>query len=173
MSESPRLDMDDAIDRVAARLVAVTDDSRLLQRVMTRLPERAAPPWFAAMPVQLAAGGALVLIAFLYARPWRESAPSALPRITAIVPLEVPDPGSRIPVEPIDSRLPSPDSRLPGDAVDRPDHERSLPPVAPLESLAVASIDAPAIEADALDPLAPLVLTELPLASDASSPHQR
>lgn len=164
-------DLDDTIDRVAAKLVAVTDESCVLQQVMARLPERAVSPWFMTMPVQLAAGAALVLIAFLCARPSRESA-SIEPSLVAVaepVTSRVLDPGPRMP----EARVPGPGSRIPTVAIDRPDHERSLEPVEPVQALELDLIAAPALELDAAAALEPLVLTELPLASDASSPRER
>lgn len=169
MIESPRHELDDAIDRVAAKLVAVTDDTHVLQQVMTRLPERTPSPWFAAMPVQLAAGAALVLLAFWYPRSSREPAPIEPPRVAVIAPVESPIPAPR---SPIPDTLRDRTVRALA-AVDRPDHERSLAPVDAIGALELNSIAAPALELDGAAALEPLVLTELPLASDASSPHER
>lgn len=181
MIESPRHELDDAIDRVAAKLVAVTDDGRVLQQVMTRLPERTASPWFAAMPLHLAAGAALVLIAFVYPRSSREPAPLEPQPVAVRAPGDVlePAPGRRNPA--VATRLPTPDSRLrrgfhlrqgfggrvggqarlPRVALDRPDHERSLAPVDAIEALELSAIAAPALELDTAAAFDPLVLTEV------------
>lgn len=173
MNESPRHELDDAIERVAAKLVAVTDDSRVLQQVMTRLPERTASPWFAAVPMQLAAAAALVLIAFFYPRASRESAPLELKPVAVEAPVivPVPPPAPRSTAEA--SRLPTADSRLPRVAPDRPDHEFSLASVEAIEALEISAIAAPPLELDTAAAFDPLVLTELPLASDPSSTRER
>ena len=55
MNQPSRHELDAAIDRVAERMVAVPEDSSLLARTMTQLPERQATPWFLGMRVQLVA----------------------------------------------------------------------------------------------------------------------
>lgn len=171
MIEAPRQPLDDEIDRVAATLVALPDDDRLLQRVMARLPERAASPWFMAMPVQAAAGAALVLMAFLYARSPQEHAPFDSQPQSQLRPLAQgkPTPEHRAAiVRATGMRSPIPNSRSPISE----DHERSLAPVDVIEGLELSTIGAPALEVAAAD-LEPLVLTELVLASEPSSPHER
>ncbi len=179
MIESPRHELDDAIDRVAAKLVAAADDSRVLQQVMSRLPERTSSPWFAAMPVQLATAAALVLIAFFYPRASRESAPLELKPVAVGAPVMVPVPppaprlrrgfhlrqgfGGRVGGQ----------AQLPRVVPDRPDHEHGLAPVEAIEAIELSSITAPSLEVDAAAAPEPLVLAELPLASDASPPHER
>ena len=86
MIDAPRRELDGEIDRVAAKLVAVTENERLMQQVMMRLPDRTASPWLAAMPVQLAAAAALLLLAFLYARPAQVSEPPQLPQVAIVAP---------------------------------------------------------------------------------------
>ena len=185
MIEAPRHGLDEAIDRVAAKLVAVTDDVGLLQQVMARLPERESPSWFLALPVQLAAGAALLLLAFLWARPVEKPmspSVSADARIHSATRLEEAGPPH---LEPLvaDARIPNPGSRLrrgfggqariPVVALDRPDHEHSLAPVAPPVALELTSIAPWALEPHAAVVLAPLVLTELAPANEPDSPRQR
>lgn len=183
MIDTSRHDLDLAIDRVAAKLVAVTDDERLMQRVMTGLPERTASPWLATMPVQFAAAAALLLVAFLYARPAREARPVAAPLVAALAPVRalpvaepsplptpvalIAEPRSPIPPSPRLWRAgPDPRSPIPDD------HDRSLAPVTPLPVLELTSILPAALEPDAAIELAPLVLTDLPLAGDFISPRE-
>ena len=168
MINAPRPDLDAAIDRVATRLVALPEAAGLLPRVLARLPERASSPWWVAMPVQLAAGAALVLMAFLWARPLDGPAPPVTQSVAWI-----PEPAPH----PAESQVAAPaslirETRRPAVAFDRPDHERSLAPVEPLPALAFESIAPMALEPEATVVLAPLVLTDLPLASE-SSPHDR
>ncbi len=174
MIEAPRHDLDEAIDRVAAKMVAIDDDAGALQAVMSRLPERESRPWFLTVPVQLAAGAALVLIAFVWARPSDpQGMPIALAPIAATAPplvtARLVEPASFRPVV----RIPDPESRIPAITIDRPDHEFSLPPVDALEAIELSALTTPALELAATPLFAPLVLTDLPLASDVSSPHQR
>ena len=115
MTKSPRHELDELIDRVAAKMVAIDGDGGVVERVMAQLPQRAVTPWLLAWPAQLAAGAALVLVAFLWARPLGRSAassaepvargPEAAPRVEVAIaepaPLlagvRIPDPGSRTP----------------------------------------------------------------------------
>jgi hypothetical protein len=169
MIESPRHDLDAAIDRVAERMVAVPDDTRLLARTMTQLPERQATPWFLAMRVQLVAAAAVVLVAFLFARPAQELPRPAVSQVAvtaAAVPptpdARTPDPGARVPaVRAVVSRLPTPGSRLPAER--REDHERSLAPVAAIDALELVGIAPLAMELDAAAAPEALVVPELAL----------
>lgn len=167
MNESPRLDLDAAIDRVAARMVAVPEDASLLSRTMARLPERRSAPWFMAFRVQMAAAAAVLLVAFVFARPSPEPAGTDAARVAvaapAIVPIpdaRIPDPGSPNPVPAVARQVPS--RRAPV-ALDRPDHERSLAPVAAIEALELIGIAPLAMELEATPAPVPLVVTELAL----------
>ena len=172
MIEAPRHDLDEAIDRVAAKMVAVPGESRMLQQVIERLPERATSPWFLTVPGQLAVGAALVWIAFVWARPSDpQEMPIALAPVAATAPplvtARLVEPASFRPIV----RIPDPESRIPAMTIDRPDHERSLAPVEALMALELGSIAAPVLEPEAAVVFAPLVLSELVLASDSSSPR--
>jgi hypothetical protein len=179
MIESPRPDLDAAIDRVAAKLVEVRGDEELLARTMAHLPERKATPWFLAMRVQLVAAAAVVLVAFIFARPSRELLRPEGPQVAVSAPAVAPIPDPR-PLVP-DSRLPTPafakatagkpdsrlrqgyggQARLPAER--REDHERSLAPVAAIDAIELGGIAPPAMELDAAAALEPLVLRELAL----------
>jgi hypothetical protein len=163
--------VDEAIDRVAAKMVAM-DEADILPAVMARLPARAATPWFMAMPVQLAAAAALVVIAFLSARPSREvKLPESLPVMgqtsiewpsldatPALVAALTPDPRSPIP----DSR-PLLRQGFGGQAPIPEDHEFGLAPVPAIHALELDEIAPAAMELDAASSLAPLVLADLAL----------
>jgi len=178
MNQPSRHELDAAIDRVAERMVAVPEDSGLLARTMTQLPERQATPWFLGMRVQLVAAAAIVLVAFIYARPSRQVTSNVVPQVAVTAPTvaRTPDPsfakategrpGSRIPVAapPVARRLPTPASRLPVER--RPeDHERSLAPVDAIDALELIGIAPSAIEIETAAALDPLVLPELALDS--------
>jgi hypothetical protein len=162
MIASPRQELDEVIDRVAAKMVAIEDDGALMARVMAQLPERVATPWFMSTRVQLAAAAALVLVAFLYARPARE----VTPREASHVPVAAPTVDSK-PVAPLGTlalvkpsfRPVVPDPRSPI----QEDHERSLAPVAAIGALELDGIAPSTLELDAPASLEPLVLTELAL----------
>lgn len=193
MSESPRHGLDEAIDRVAAKMVAADADAGVLHRVLAQLPERVATPWFLRLPVQATAAAAIVAAALVYPRPSREfapleSAPVAMakpaevrpeaavgePVLAAVPRLPTPD---RLPTPTFaratvgrpDSRLPSAAPGLPAAAPDRPDHERSLAPVATIAALELDEIAPSAMELDATAALEPLVLPELALVPQGDS----
>lgn len=169
MTESPRHDLDDPIDRVAAKMVAVEGDGDVMARMMTQLPERGAPLWFMAWPMQLAAGFALVLLAFVWARPLGSPATSGAGLVA-----QPPEPTARLEVaiaEPpslrVDVRVPGPGSLLRqgygGKALIPEDHERSLAPVDAIDPLELDGIAPMTMELDAAASLEPLVLTDLVL----------
>ncbi len=171
MIDSSRHELDEAIDRVAAQMVAAPGDDRMLQQVLAQLPERPASPWFLAKPVQLTAAAALVLFAFIYARAEREAAPIELRQaaVDAPVPSQPPRPRPHTTqAVTADSRLATPVSRL-SSAMDRTDHERSLVPIDVIEPMELGAIAAPALELDAPASLEPLVLTDLSLATKGES----
>lgn len=185
---APRHDLDAAIDRVATKMVAIDDDARVLQGVLSRLPDRASRPWFLGMPVQATVAVALVAAAFQWARP---SEPPATPIAIAPIHSIAPPVVTGLMVVPTDRRAdihlrqgsggqarlpPSPRLRRANptpafaeatagkpDSRVGGDHERSLPPVAAIEAIELGEISAPAIELDAPALLEPLVLTDLSL----------
>jgi hypothetical protein len=186
MNQPLRHDLDAAIDRVAERMVAVPEDSGLLARTIERLPERQATPWFLAMRVQVIAAAAVVLVAFLYARPAQElSRPVAsqvavtAPASTPVVDARIPDPafaeatadrpGSRVPdlaAAPVARQA---QSRPLPPVVDRADHDRSLAPVDAIDALELVGIAPLAMELDAATSPAPLVVPELALDTKGDS----
>lgn len=170
MSESSRHDLDELIDRVAAKMVAVDADAGTLRRVLTQLPERVTTPWFLSVRVQLAAAAVMVVVAFLYARPSR--------KMTSIAALPVAEPAVVAGLRPVEVSpqlvaVPIPDPRLrqgyggparmSAGTVERPDHERSLPPVSAVEALELDGIAPSPIDVESAAAIAPLVLTELAL----------
>lgn len=170
MTNAPRHDLDEAIDRVAAKMVAIDDDAGLLQAAIARLPDRESRSWFLRMPVQATAAAALVLAAFLWARPIdRPALPIAIAPIQASAPPVVAArmvvPATRRP----DVRIPDPGPRIAAVAVDRPDHERSLAPVDPIEAIELGGIATPSIDLESPAAIAPLVLTELALDTEGDS----
>lgn len=176
MSESPRHRLDADIDRVAARMVAVPDDASLLLRTLARLPERHLTPWFMALPVQMAAAAAVLLVTFFFARPAQELAthegmqavvtapgntalPDARTPELAVAAATVGTPGSRIPAPaaaPVARQAPSRPA-----ALDRPDHEHSLAPVDAIDALELVGIAPPAMELHATPAPAALVVPEI------------
>jgi hypothetical protein len=176
MSQPLRHDLDAAIDRVAERMVAVPEDSGLLARTIERLPERQATPWFLAMPVQVIAAAAVVLVAFLYARPAQELSRPEASQAAVTAPASTPA---------LDARIPAPEPRVPDLAaapvarqaqsrpaplvMDRADHDRSLAPVDAIDALELVGIVPPAMELDAATAPAPLVLPELALDTKGDS----
>lgn len=172
MMESPRHDLDAAIDRVAATLVEVRPDDQLLTRALASLPERSASPWFLRLQVQAAAAAALLLLAWVYASPSREQDPAApLPVAARVSPAEAPLVAPRAASAAIPTRqslIPDPRSPIPHS----PDHDYGLPPVGPLPALVLESMEPVALHPEAVTTLAPLVVTELTVA-DESSPREQ
>ncbi|MGE0865311.1 MAG: hypothetical protein AB7P34_15565 [Vicinamibacterales bacterium] len=183
MNRSPRHDLDQAIDRVAAKMVAAPDGDDFVHQVLAELPEREASRWFHAWPARLAVGAALVLVAFVYARPAREAGPGEAPRlaVAATVPaVPVAEPAPLPPAMPTavpagahrslipDPRSPIPDPRFPIPDP-RSDHERSLAPVDPIAALELAGIATPSIDLESPAAIEPLVLTELALDIEGDS----
>jgi hypothetical protein len=173
MIESPRRDLDAAIDRVAARLVEVRGNEELLPRTIAQLPARQTTPWFLAMRVQLAAAAVVMLVAFLVARSSREVPRLEAPHVAAIAGAESPIPGPRSPIPDPGSPIPDPRSLIPAprSAVPDPrsDHERGLAPVAAIDAIELSGIAPPAMELDAAAALEPLVLPELALDNKGDS----
>lgn len=172
MIESPRSELDAAIDRVAARMVDVPEHPGLLSRTLARLPEREVTPWFMAFRVQMAAAAAVLFLAFVFARPLREARsvewpPLAVASPNVVSPAVVAPASAKPEVHEVAFRLPASDSRLP--ALERPDHERSLAPVEAIDALELVGIAPPAMELDAATALEPLVLPELALDTKGDS----
>jgi len=179
MNQPPRHDLAAVIDRVAERMVAVPEDSSILARTIAQLPERKATPWFLAMRVQLVVAAAVVLVAFLFASPSRELPRHEGPQVAAVARAvaPVPDPRPLIPAprSPLPaprslvtdrrSPIPEPRSLIP----DRPDHDRSLAPVAAIDALELGGIAPSAMELDAAAALEPLVLPQLALDTKGDS----
>lgn len=185
MIDSPRHDLDEVIDRVAAKMVAVPDDAGLLSRTMARLPGRTATPWFLSMRVQVAAAAAVGLVAFLSARPspdYETMPDPAAKLVVEPVDLTVPTPVPPAPSVPVAShRRPAPtfakapvrkpDSRLRQGSgaqarlpeASRDDHERSLRPVDAVDAMELVGILTTSIAVESAAAIEPIVLTQLAL----------
>ena len=169
--------LDEIIDRSAARLVAVEPDAGLVERIVHQLPERETPArrvmltW---LP-QCAAVAAVIVAIVIWNRERPDSDATNIPQTGpwAFVLL----PASIDAVEPTVTA--SPQVVTLGRPVARPampdtgllDHERSLAFVERPDFLALPSIGAPSLEPEDALMLAPLVLTELPLSGEPSSPR--
>ena len=180
MSDPTRDPLDQAIDRVAARLVSVDDDRAMVERIVARLPERnGLGGWLRVLLPQAAVATALIVTALVWTRGDRER----------VVPDPTPPPSiaqagasaSEVPVVPAPSAgasaLVNP-TRIaarrvtPAAAALPVDHERSLAPVAAPVPLEVASLASPSLPEEAFVVLAPIVLTELPLSGESNSPQK-
>lgn len=179
MTEPDRDPLDTAIDRVAARLVSVEHDEVMVDRIITRLPERPGRrAWFAPLVPQAALAVCVAIVAFAWTtrdggdvvREPRQLAPVA--RIEPEAPrVVVSSPAADATARPLDKpKGLSPRLVLNGLAAPR-DHERSLVPVAAPVSLEVAALEAPALLDEAPVVVAPIVLTALPLSGESPSPR--
>ena len=161
--------LDDAIDRVAARMTNVEEDAALAGRIVAALPERSAWSGAGWMP-RLAVGALAALTVAVVLRPfydgstdvlrtegaeravWRSHEPASNDRRTTVEPPVI---VRRTPVE-----HPSNDRRTISD------HEFSLPSIPAPEALIVDSMAPEALAgADALE-LASLVIADLPLTAE-------
>jgi hypothetical protein len=179
MTEPARDPLDQAIDRVAARLVSVDHDATMVDRIVGRLPERSGVGgWLRVLAPQAALATVLIVAGLVWTTSDREqvvSDPAAAPPVagagaparevsTVLVPptdVEAPVNATRVAarrVTPIEAALPV-------------DHERSLAPVEAPIPLEVVSLASPSLPEEAFVVLAPIVLTELPLSGESFSPH--
>ena len=169
MSDAPRHELDQAIDRVAARMVAVPDDASLLSRTMAQLPDRQVMSWFVAWPAQLTAGAALILATFLWARPGDRVMNAPGPVVPAAASPLAAAPVAVVTAPVVVALVPGPGSRIPAGALNREDRGHGLAPIDAIDAIELVGIATPAIELDATSPLEPLVVPELALDTKGES----
>lgn len=179
MTDPTRDPLDQAIDRLAARLVSVDHDEAMTERIVARLPERSGPGgWLRVLVPQAALAAALIVAALVWSRSGREPVvadPAAVPSVaqagvatSAVSPVPAPVAGVNTPVNA--TRIAA--RRATPAATELPvDHERSLAPVEAPTPLEVVSLASPSLPEEAFVVLAPIVLTELPLSGESISPH--
>jgi hypothetical protein len=179
--------LDDAIDQVAARMTAVTDDEGLAARIADSLPERSGwSLWWLAPRIAIAAIGAFALLAVL--RPFDDWSPNSGPaeagrHIASVNPAEAghhianvaPDATGTVdlapsevapPVVSVASAFRRTQVGRTGSALDQPDHEFSLPAIDAVAALEVDAL-APANRfEDAPLTIESLEITSLPLTAD-------
>lgn len=180
MNDPTRDPLDQAIDRVAARLVSVDHDRAMAERIVARLPERSsAGGWLRVLAPQAVLATVLIVAAWLWTTNDRDQvvrdpvpAPSVAQAGTAaseaaVVP--APSPAVSVPVNA--TRMAA--RRVTPAALELPvDHERSLAPVEAPIPLEVVSLTSPLLPEEAVVVLAPIVLTELPLSGESNSPQK-
>lgn len=198
MSDPTRDPLDQAIDRVAARLVSVdhdepfdspigrasrrpaglAQDRAMVERIVTRLPERSGlGGWLRVLVPQAAVATVLIVAALVWTTSDREQVmrdPAAAPpaaeagsAASEVPPVRAPMPGVDTPVQATGVAR-----RVTATAIaEPPDHERSLEPVAAPVPLEVVSLASPSLPEEAFVVLAPIVLTELALSGESISPR--
>ena len=164
--------IDDAIDQVAARLVAVPgNDAELSQRIISALPERTSRlRWL--IP-QLTALAAIAIAAIVWTSRLDHPTPPALPSaalntrttlataITANSPVTFGThgtfgtPGTQ-PLEPLE----------PLEPLDRPDFDRALPALETIAALAISDVSTSDIAAPLSIGPAPIEIIEIPMTAD-------
>jgi hypothetical protein len=177
MTEPTRDPLDQAIDRVAARLVSVDHDATMVDRIVGRLPERSGVGgWLRVLAPQAALATAIVVATLVWTMSDRQPVdrdPAGAPAVAAAVPASeapvaiAPISAVEAPARPtrVAARLTPPVAALPAD------HERSLAPVEAPIPLEIVSLASPSLPEEAFVVLLPIVLTELPLSGEAISPH--
>ncbi len=178
--------LDDAIDRVTARMTVVEEDAGLAGRIVSSLPERSV--WLPQVWIARFAFGALAaLTVAVVLRPFDDGATGVGPakaghhgdNATAAEPghhsdsATAPEPGHRTAgigpakaghhsasVESAFRRTGS------GTMVDRPDHEFSLPAIEAVAALAVEALTPTELASEPAVELEPLVIADLPLTAE-------
>ena len=160
-----RVDLDDAIDRVAKRLTHVEDDAVFASRVIASLPERAT--WFGWLTHSWAPRLAMIAIVAVAAMLWNGRRTTELPavEIAANAPPSVPLPGAVEPVVPVRTK-PVERVELVEPLEPRSDFDRSLPAVASPVAIDVASLTTGGLPAEDSLSLPSLVVADLPLTAE-------
>lgn len=199
MNDPTRDPLDQAIDRVAARLVSVdhdepfdspigrasrplaglAQDRAIVERIVARLPERSgAGGWLRVLVPQAAIATALIIAALVWTTRNREQVvgdPVAAPSVADASAAAREVPAAPAPVGAVAApanatRGAAP--RVTETAMAEPaDHERSLAPVEAPIPLEIVSLASPSLPDEAFVVLAPIVLTELPLSGEPNSPR--
>lgn len=177
MSELTRDPLDQAIDRVASRLVSVDHDRAMVERIVTTLPERnGVGGWLRVLVPQAALATVVIAGVLVWTMSHRETVPAepvAAPRVPEVRAGEVP--AARVAVPSMDAAVEAPRMVARRKAAAAPalpvDHERSLAPVDAPRPLEVVSLASPSLPEEAFVVLAPIVLTALPLSGEPNSPR--
>lgn len=184
--------LDAAIDHVAKRLVAVPgNEAELTQQIISVLPDRSSRlRWL--IP-QFVALGAIVIAAFAWTT--RDESPTQASRPSghqAIGPSGPQGPVATIvsasplaPLSPLASSMtnqnpffrtqpsePSEPQEPPEPLRESSDFDNSLPPIAPMNALALSDVTLRAIEAPAAIELAPIEISEIPTPADVPPRQQ-
>jgi hypothetical protein len=161
--------VDAAIDRTAARMVAVPDDPEMVARIIGALPERSSRRGW--LIPQFAALGAIVIAAVVWSTRERPASPAVLPS-TEIAPATA-LPGVITPREPgtafrtLPSEHPEPSEPLPLSS----DFERSLPSLEIADTLMVSDVTPTELPASPALELAPIGVPDLPLTAESFPPR--
>jgi hypothetical protein len=165
--------LDDAIERVGARLTRVEQDDELLARIVARLPRRSSSlGWLLgawAPRLAIVALGAIAITGVL--APLEDPSTAVLRTENANLPtvqlrasIEPVVPNRTKPLE----RLEPPERPEPLVQVTVADHEFALPAIAAVAPLALDNLMPASMSAAAPLTLAPLAIVELPLTADFS-----
>ena len=162
-----RLDLDTAIDRVAARLTQVDDDPQLASRIVASLPERST--WFGGWVPRLAALALIVAATAAVLRMFDDRSTAVLRSSStiAVVTEFTPVIASRI-----EARI-APDDRRTivepplNDLRTAADFDRSLPPVAAPVAVDIAALSAGDLPAERALLLEPLDVPSLSLTAES------
>ena len=174
-----KIRLDEAIDRVAARMTAVEEDEALATRIADALPERSGWSLYGwaprlAIAAALAIGTTLVVL-----RTFDEGSTDVLRTdgaTTAPTIAEPPSNDRRTNVEPpliVRRTSVEASSNVRGMTVeaDRPDHEFSLAAIAAPEGLAMSPLSPGDLPAEDTLTIAPLEIADLPLTGESFAPR--
>jgi hypothetical protein len=164
--------LDEAIDRVAARLTHVDEDPALASRIVAALPERVS--WFGWLFHSWAPRLALIVLVVASGWLWnRGTTPvttTPLPAVARIQPVAVPTtvvataervPNRTKPVEPL----------VPVEPLEPADFEHSLPAIEAVAALSLDFLSPVSLPEDVPLTVAPLAIADLPLTAETISPR--
>ena len=179
MSDPTRDPLDQAIDRVAARLVSVDHDEVMVERIVARLPERSGlGGWLRVLAPQAALATALIVAVLVWTTRDREQVvrdPVTASTVADAAAAAPQAPALNAPVAEVSVPLKAAGMMARGVRETAPaspaDHERSLAPVESPKPLEVVSLASPSLPEEVPVVLAPIVLTELPLSGESNSPR--
>ena len=179
MTDFDRDRIDEAIDRVAARMTRVDDDAELAARIMTSLPERSGW-WLHWLMPRLAITAAVAIgVSLVVLRTFDEGSTDVLrterpsaPAVARSSIVERPSNDRRTIVEPpliVRRTIVEPPSNA-HQTIEVPDFDRSLPSIDAVEALSLGSIAYEPLPEDALS-LPSLQIADLPLTAESFSPR--
>ncbi len=179
MSDQIRDSLDEAIDRVASRLVSVKEDPDAARRIVAVLPAQPGREWWSgSFPLQAAAMAVIILLLIVYVRPFDVGEPAPVDERRVEIPVREQPAGSPEPVMEVEQTRPQ---AVAGSAARRVARRPvdlqpafGLAAIEALEQLSVSTLVATApLSALELAAVEPISISDLPLGGDAPPPFSK